>query len=245
MGGIGGWTAPQSDESTRRGVVDSSYGSGGNDKYAALLKALGGGGNQPFGNGSVRGTGGTKGSVDAAGGPELPATTNTATPNARIGRINDAQEARFSGDMGAGAEIRDSSIALRKSKENEDLAARQRSAAMGGGGASDVGQFGRDRALITSTGGANASILNDAERRRDALGGQIVGQEATSEGLQQNQLSGNRAQQQLALQAQQQASTERMNQQQLQIAHQQAQQQAINNQLSIFKDLFGGEGIFG
>jgi len=244
MGGIGGDTTSGWDTSTRRGVVDSSYGSGGNDKYAALLKALGGGGNQSFGNGSVRGTGGTRGSGEA-GSSGLPATTNTATPNARIGRINDAQEARFSGDMGAGAEIRDSSIALRKSKEMEDLAARQRSAAMGGGGASDVGQFGRDRALITSTGGANASILNDAERRRDALGGQIVGQEATSEGLQQNQLSGNRAQQQLALQAQQQASTERMNEQQMQIARQQAQQQAINNQLSIFKDLFGGEGIFG
>lgn len=216
-GGGGSGGAQPYDPFTGRG---GSRGAAAN--YGPIIQALQGmGGGQP-----------------AQASAPLQATVNTATPNARIERVNAAQEAQFSGDMNAGNMMRKSSIDIRKQAEQERLAARQRAAASGtsGGGTENVQNSAISRAQITAQGGANADILNNAELRRASLGGQIVGQEATQQNLQGNQLDRAMAQQQMAL-------NERQNERQNQIAQQEAYQRGIANQISIFKDLFSGSAF--
>lgn len=115
--------------------------------------------------------------------------TNTSTPNPTITEINQIQLERAKGDMNAGNLGRASDIAIRDNAENERKASRERMAFQGtsGGGYADSKQSAITRDTLQRQSGARTDIANDAERRRDALLGQVAGQAAQDEQLQDQQ----------------------------------------------------------
>lgn len=125
------------------------------------------------------------------GQPQAPQgpMTNTSTANPTITKINESQMKAFEGDMNAGALGRASDIAIRDNAENERKAARQNAASRGvsGGGIEDIQQGGITRDVLRNQAGARVGITNDAEARRASLGGQIAGQAALDENLQNQQ----------------------------------------------------------
>lgn len=169
-------------------------------------------------------------------GPQPTAPmTNTSSPNPTINKINDAQLKDFSGDMNAGALGRASDIAIRDNAENERLAARQNAASRGvsGGGVEDLQQSAITRDTLRSQTGARVGITNDAEMRRAALGGQIAGQAAMDENLQNQQRALALNQQSMYAQQQQQARDSELD--------------LMGKVLNLFgeKDLFGASGTSG
>ena len=154
--------------------------------------------------------------------------TNTSSANPTITKVNENQLKAFEGDMNAGALGRASDIAIRDNAENERKGARQNAAARGvsGGGIEDIQQAGITRDTLRNQTGARVDITNDAEGRRAALGGQIAGQAAMDENLQNQQ------------------RVTAMNQQNM---YAQQQQSARANELSLIKsvlDLFGEDDLF-
>lgn len=154
--------------------------------------------------------------------------TNTSSANPTITKVNENQLKAFEGDMNAGALGRASDIAIRDNAENERKAARQNAAARGvsGGGVEDIQQAGITRDTLRNQTGARVGITNDAEARRASLGGQIAGQAAMDENLQNQQ------------------RVTAMNQQNM---YAQQQQSARANELSLIKsvlDLFGEDDLF-
>lgn len=162
--------------------------------------------------------------------PATPATplTNTSTPNPTINRVNEAQLNKFENGGNAEALGRASDIAIRDNAENERKALRESQSSRGvsGGGLSDVGQAAISRDTIRNQAGARVGITNDAELRQNALGGQIAGQAALDENLQNQQRS-------LAL-----------NQQQLQAQIQQSEADRQLARLGTVLNLFGSPDLF-
>jgi hypothetical protein len=179
------------------------------------------------------GTPGTPGaaagvSSTAPGGAGAGPLSNTATPNPLIAKINEIQMNRATGDLGAGAETKAANINIRDQAENERKALRENLGARGvsGGGIEGLGESAISRATLQNQTKAGVDIQNDAERRRDALYGQVAGQEAAQEAIQ-------RAQQNVAI-----------NQGELALAQSKAANQSVFDKLNLFKSLIDLSGAF-
>lgn len=160
--------------------------------YSAILKQFGNsGGSTPGAHGVVQGgpAAALAASSAAMAGAPTPSMTNTSTPNPTITAINAKQLERANGDMNVGALTRASDISIRDNAENERKAANERLAGRGvsGAGLEDAVQGGITRDTLRMQTGAGVAIKNDAEARRDSLYGQIAGQAATDENLQNQQ----------------------------------------------------------
>ncbi len=125
----------------------------------------------------------------APAAPPPPAMTNTSTPNPTISKINEAQMGRFENDMGAGRASQVAAGQIRDSAEGELKAMRGGAARRGvSGGGLEANLEGDIRGqTVRNIAGSSTAISQDAELRRDALGGQIAGQAAMDENLQDQQ----------------------------------------------------------
>lgn len=114
--------------------------------------------------------------------------TNTSTPNPTINAVNEAQLKAFNGDMNAGRASQLAAGQIRDSAEGE-LKAMRGAARRGVSGGGLEGNIERDirSNTLRNIAGSSANIAMDAEMRRNALGGQIIGQAATEENLQNQQ----------------------------------------------------------
>lgn len=157
--------------------------------------------------------------------------TNVSSPNPTITKINEIQMGRAQGDMNAGNLGRASDIAIRDNAENERKAERDRAGAMGysGGGVAGSRQGAITRDVLRAQTGARVGILNDAEARRDNLYGQVAGQAAIDERLQDQQRNTGIRQQQA-------------NTQQVESARS-AQRNAFRDVMDLFETT--GDGFFG
>jgi len=166
-------------------------------------------------------------------GPSSPASApapmvNTSTPNPTITAVNQAQIKDFQGDMNAGNLSRQSDIEIRDAAENERKAARQNAAARGvsSGGVEDIQQAGITSAVLANQTKARVGLKNEGEMRRAALGGQIAGQAAVDENLQNQQRNTG------------------INQQSMQFQHEQALRDADLARFRTVLDMFGGGSLF-
>lgn len=115
--------------------------------------------------------------------------TNTSSPNPTINTVNEAQLKAFNGDMNAGRASQLAAGQIRDSAEGELKAMRGGAARRGVSGGGLEGNLEGDIRgnTLRNIAGSSANIAMDAEMRRNALGGQIVGQAATEENLQNQQ----------------------------------------------------------
>lgn len=130
---------------------------------------------------------------------------NTSTPNPTITAVNQAQLKDFQGDMNVGNLSRASDIEIRDAAENERKAARQNAAARGvsSGGVEDIQQAGITSSVLSNQSKARVALKNEGEARRAGLGGQIAGQAAMDENLQNQQRNTGINQQSMQFQQQQ------------------------------------------
>lgn len=151
--------------------------------------------------------------------------TNTSTPNPTITKINQAQMGRFEGDMGAGRASQVAAGQIRDSAEGELKAMRGGAARRGvSGGGLEANLEGDIRGqTVRNIAGSSTAISQDAELRRDALGGQIAGQAAMDENLQNQQR--NTAIRQMEAQSQTRLAEER------------GQRDAMRDRMAMFQDL--------
>jgi hypothetical protein len=130
---------------------------------------------------------------------------NTSTQNPTITAVNQAQLKDFQGDMNVGNLSRASDIEIRDAAENERKAARQNAAARGvsSGGVEDIQQAGITSSVLSNQSKARVALKNEGEARRAGLGGQIAGQAAMDENLQNQQRNTGINQQSMQFQQQQ------------------------------------------
>lgn len=153
---------------------------------------------------------------------------NTSTPNPTINAVNQNQMKDFLGDMNVGNLSRASDIEIRDAAESERKAARQNAATRGvsSGGVEDIQQAGITSSVLSNQTKARVGLKNEGEMRRAALGGQIAGQAAMDENLQNQQRNTG------------------INQQSMQFQQAQAVRDADLNRFSKVLSMFGADSLF-